>query len=40
MILFILPVGLLGRYIDIKYQLQTIYCNLGIIFYGMVKVYP
>ena len=39
MILFILTVGLLGRYVDIEYQSQTIYCNLSIIFYGMVKVY-
>ena len=40
MVLFILIVGLLGRYVDIKYQSQTIYYNPSIIFYGMVEVYP
>ena len=40
MIFFILTVGLLGRYVEIKYQSQTIYYNPSIIFYGMVKVYP
>ncbi len=40
MILFILAVGLLGRYTGIEYLYQKIYYDLSIIFYGMVRVYP
>ena len=40
MILFILAVGLLGRYAATEYAYQKIYYDLSIIFYGMVKVYP
>ena len=40
MILFILAVGLLGRYAVIEYLCQKIYYDLSIIFYGMVEVYP
>ena len=39
-VLFILSVGLLGRYTDIEYPCQKIYYSYDIIFYGMVKVYP
>jgi hypothetical protein len=40
MILFILTVGLLELYTAIEYACPKVYYNLGIIFYGMVKVYP
>ena len=40
MILFLLAVGLLGRYAGIEFPCQKAYYNLSIIFYGMVKVYP
>ena len=40
MILFILAVGLLGPYTAIEYACQKVCLHSGIIFYGMVKVYP
>jgi hypothetical protein len=40
MVLFILAVGLLEPYIAIEYAYQKVYYSPGIIFYGMVKVYP
>jgi hypothetical protein len=40
MILFIVAVEFLRYYTAIEYSCQKIYCYLGIIFYGMVEVYP
>ncbi len=39
MILFVLAIGLLGRYAAIEYPCQKIHYYLSIIFYGMVEVY-